>query len=388
MQKLRKQIKESFFNPILHFLPLLLFLVLDEFYGMDKAWKFSFPLALLLVFYVFYFYNRIFHWHLIFTFMYMGVGIVASLATLIPLPDFFQHLTDKLVVLLFVGLSLIFKKQIQQNVLRIVSRIIPMSNNFDELFRVLWGLLLVLSGYVFFALVITFFANSATATPYLNLLRWVYLGVLFFLTVYEILRVQLIRAKLLREEWWPIVNENGKIIGSIQHLTSLNDEKKYMHPIVRVMLIDKGLVFLQKRATDNLVFGGLWDTAVSNHLVVDETIEQCIERTARERYGLENFKYMHLSNYVQEAKNEHHYAFLFVSCQLAEVKPNPTFVENTKWWTQQQIEENLESGIFSENFKVEYDLVKRSGLLESGKCECKCKLKEVIYEQPNQRKTV
>jgi hypothetical protein len=148
MQKLRKQIKESFFNPILHFLPILLFLVLDEFYGMDKAWKFSFPLALLLVFYVFYFYNRIFSWHLIFTFMYMGIGVVASLATLIPLPDFFLQLTDKLVVLLFVGLSLIFKKQIQKSVIRFVSRLIPMSNNFDELFRVLWGHLFVLSGNV------------------------------------------------------------------------------------------------------------------------------------------------------------------------------------------------------------------------------------------------
>ncbi len=127
--------------------------------------------------------------------------------------------------------------------------------------------------------------------------------------------MQIIRAKLLREEWWPIVNENGKIIGSIQHLTSLNDEKKYMHPIVRVMLIDKGLVFLQKRAANNLVFGGLWDTAVSNHLIVGETLEQCIERTANERYGLEKFRYMHLSNYVHETTNEHHYAFLF--CKLS-----------------------------------------------------------------------
>jgi hypothetical protein len=45
-------------------------------------------------------------------------------------------------------------------------------------------------------------------------------------------------------------------------------------------------------------------------------------------------------------------------------------------------------GYFFRKFKVEYDLLKRSGLLESGKCECKCKLKEVIFEQPNQRKTV
>ncbi|HZK69490.1 MAG TPA: hypothetical protein VFC36_07850, partial [Paludibacter sp.] len=80
---------------------------------------------------------------------------------------------------------------------------------------------------------------------------------------------------------------------------------------------------------------------------------------------------------------EHQYAFLFVSCQLTEINPNPTFIELTKWWTQQQIEENLDKAIFTENFKIEYDLLQRSGLLETGKCQCNCKLKEVIYQQPS-----
>jgi hypothetical protein len=57
------------------------------------------------------------------------------------------------------------------------------------------------------------------------------------------------------------------------------------------------------------------------------------------------------------------------------------FIDQTKWWTQQQIEDNLDAGIFTENFKIEYDLLKRSGLLETGKCECSCKLKDTIYKQ-------
>jgi hypothetical protein len=58
--------------------------------------------------------------------------------------------------------------------------------------------------------------------------------------------------------------------------------------------------------------------------------------------------------------------------------------EQLKWWTQHQIEENLESGIFSENFKIEYDLLLRSGLIETGKCNCNCKLKQAISDQANQ----
>lgn len=381
MKKLKKQIKESFFNPILHFLPLFTFLVIDEYFGIDMAWKLSFPIALTLLVYIFFALSWIFTWHLLFTAFYLIVGILTGLISLIELPQYIHNLEGEFIVLLFFALALIFRKQFQKSVLRIMHRLMPMTNNFDELFRVIWLFSGVLAVYIAGTLLIQHFVSVDTDYNFMLLTRTLYVGVLCFLVVYEIMRVIVIRSNLSREEWWPIVNEHGKIIGRIQHSVSLLDEKKYTHPIVRVLIIDKGLIFLQKRATSNVVFGGLWDTAISNHLTVGETIEQCVERTARERYSLNNFRYMHLSNYTIENKYEQHYAFLFVSCQLATVQPNPKFVERTKWWTQQQIEENLDSGIFTENFKTEYDLLKRSGLLESGKCECKCRLKEVIYEQ-------
>ena len=90
---------------------------------------------------------------------------------------------------------------------------------------------------------------------------------------------------------------------------------------------------------------------------------------------------MYLSNYTVEVKNEKQYAFLFVSCLQAEYKFNNENLEQTKWWTQRQIEDNLKEGVFSENFKVEFDLLQRSGLLETGKCECSCKMRDIIYQQ-------
>ena len=90
---------------------------------------------------------------------------------------------------------------------------------------------------------------------------------------------------------------------------------------------------------------------------------------------------MYLSNYSVEGKNEKQYAFLFVSCLQTEYRLSPSTLEQTKWWTQRQIEDNLNDGIFSENFKMEYDLLQRSGLLETGKCECNCRMRDVIYQQ-------
>jgi len=380
MKKLRKQIKESFFNPIFHFFPLLIFLVLEEFLGMSTAWNIAFPAALVLLVYVFFAHKRIFIWHLVFTLLFIGISALAMLQFLVPLPVFIQPLVYKFIVFFFVLFLILFRKRIETKVFGMMSKLIPMSNNFNELYRVVWaifiGLLLYISSFLFLH---NYYIESGSW--YCELLKSTYVAIAVLLIVYELLRVQIIRTKLVLEEWWPIVTENGKIIGSIEHTTSLLDKKKYIHPIVRVMMIDKTMVFLQKNSTDDLLAPRLWDTPISNHVRMGESIDQSVERSALERYGLSNFKYIYLSTYTHENLLEQHYAFLFVSCQNFDQSIVSTANLQTKWWTQQQIEENLKAGIFSDNFKIEFDLLKRSGLLESGKCECSCKLKEVIYQQ-------
>ncbi len=379
MKKLRKQIKESFFNPVFHLLALVFFIVIDEFFGLNVAWKIAFPVALISVFYVYYVYNQIFTWHLFFTLIFMAVGLLSSIAYYFPLPSYLIEIETKAIILLLLSLLLVFRHQIQKIILQRMPKLLPMSNNFNELFRVVWALFILLLFYIGVYLLLQFLEGEKIIL-YFQLLQALFVGVIIFLAIYEIIRVQIIRANLIKEEWWPIVSDQGKIIGSIQYLTSLYDECKYLHPIIRVILIDKGMIFLQKRLESDKIFPGLWDTAISNHLRMNENIEQCIERTAKEQYDLEEFKYMYLSNYVSETTNEKHYAFLFVSCQQAELISNTTINKNTKWWTTQQIEENLESGIFSCNFKIEYELLKRSGLLETGKCNCNCRLKETIHQ--------
>lgn len=379
MEKLRKQIKESFFNPILHFLPLIIFLIVDDFYGMSVAWKISFPVTLVLLVYVYFAYNRIFTWHLIFTVIYLLVSLLANFEMFLPVSLVNRELVYEVVLISFLLIFILFRKPIQKIFRKFISSLIPMSNNFEELYRVIWVFFFVLLFYIAGFLIIQIIDKDAVV--YEHLLQAIYVGVVIFMVFFEMLRVQIVRAKLLREEWWPIVNDQGKIIGSVQHLTSLNDETKYMHPIVRVLIIDKAMILMQKRSPESLVSPGMWDTVISNHVKMGETIEQCVDRTAAERYSLSNFKYMYLSNYTIETHNESHYAFLFVSCQQTELKLNMTFADQLKWWTVQQIDQDLQTGIFSDNFKVEYDLLKRSGLLETGKCECNCRLKEAIYQQ-------
>ena len=120
MQTLRKQIKESFFNPVLHLLPLLIFLAVDDFYGMSMGWKISFPIALVLLIYVYFVYNRIFTWHLIFTALFVAIGILAGLETLLPFRLVNNELIYEVVVLSSMFIFLVFRKQIQKRITAII----------------------------------------------------------------------------------------------------------------------------------------------------------------------------------------------------------------------------------------------------------------------------
>jgi len=377
MKALRKQINESFFNPILHFLPLMVFMVVNDFWGIKTAWLVTLPVNLILLIYIHFFYRKIIDWFVFSSLIVFFTGGIISIVPVDKLPKIIGNTALENLVLFVFVLSLIFRKRIETFIYSLERKLPPMINNLNELFR----MIKILSVLIFFYISINtllFVLPVPQPENALNFVHDAYLTVFFFVIFYELIRVTIIRVHLLKEEWWPILNENGKMIGSIHSKTSLQEEKKYIHPVIRVMLIENNRIFLQKRCRQDPFFPGYWDTAISNHVKVNETVEQCISRTVNERYGIKTLKPIFLSNYTHETPDEYHYAFLFVACKLPEFELNPEYIDSAKWWTVKQIEDNTTTGIFTENFLTEFEVVKRSGLLEPGSCDCKCSLKETV----------
>ena len=377
MKRLRKQINETFFNPVIHFLPLIVFLVVNDFWDLKTAWVATLPVVFILFLYIFFFYRKIVQWFVFSVFVVFVVGSFISFFPVEKLPFPIGDVALESAVLIFFILSLIFRSYIEAMLNRRKSKLPPMVNNLNEMFRMLWMLGAVIFIYIH-AYLLAASLQVSNLEYTLKFIHDAYLVLFLFVVFYELIRVTLIRVKLLREEWWPILNEKGKMIGSIHNKTSLSDPTKYIHPIIRVMLIEDNRIFLQKRCQQDLVYPGYWDTALSNHVKVNETVEQCISRTANERYGIKDLKPIFLSNYMHETDFEYHYAFLFVACKLPELEHNKDYIDHAKWWTVQQIEDNLSTDIFTENFLSEFELVKRSGLLDTGRCDCECRLKETI----------
>lgn len=377
MDKLRKQIKESFFNPIYHFFPLIVFLIVDNVAGRNWAWSIAIPLFLIFTICLFIAYNQLFVWYFFSAFIFLAVSLSAFFTFLSEKWLFLSPIIDDLVCWLFLGLSLLFRSFIEKKINARTPKFLPMKNNFEEYFNFIQSLFLIIAGYLLFYFIIYQFP-TIKENFYLELLQVIYIGAIVFLLAFEFCRVQIVRHKLLKEEWWPIVNEQGKIVGNVQPLVSLKIEKKYMHPIIRILFLKENMIFLQKNCENDLIFPCLWDAAISNHIRTGETIEDCIERTAEEKYGLKDLKPFFLSNYIHRTENEQHYAFLFIVCNVNNIEPNYQKINQTKWWTLQQIEENLSAGIFTQNFIIEYNLLQRSGVFENKICNCECKLKELF----------
>ncbi len=377
-QMLKKYISESFFNPILHVLPILAFLLAEDFYGVTKAWIISFPLAILMVGYVLLLYKSILPWYLVSVTVYFIVGVIVTFILLNDVPLPYHVVMGELVALGFMLLLLIFKKLIYKLVVSISSKKLSMENNLNELIRTTntFSVLFALFSLTYVCVYLFVFNQKSVA---LTFIYQIYTTLIIMVSLYETIRVMAVRGNLLKEEWLPIVNEYGQEIGSTNYQTSMgNDRQKYLHPVVRVIVLEGNRIFLKKNSCKDDVYPDQWDNAVCAHVRLKETVEDCLKRATAETCGMTDINSVFLANYRIENSCEHQFVHLYISCCSTEGKLAVETKSQVKWWTIQQINAELESGIFTQNFLKEYELLIRSGLIDTGRCQCDCKLRDEI----------
>lgn len=374
MQSLKKQISESFYNPILYFLPTLVFIVVDDFWGLNNAWKISFPVAFALVFYVYFQYRRMFIWHGVLAVGYLIVGLLSTIASEI-LPVF--GYVDELVFFILLTIMIFQKKSLGKIAYKTLPHELPLSNNENELFRVAKILMMITLFYLLVALVLEAL-NAPDQERLLNIVKYCYAFGIGFIGIFETIRVFIVRNRLMNEDWLPVVDEEGKVTGSVQYQPGTESESRLMHPVVRLYFIENGKIFLQQRNPNDSSEPLHWDASLSRQVRMSESIIMALKKFTRKLYQIEPLKYLFLTNYIYHGKFSNQYIYLFVLCKSDGIQPQEGEVYLTKWWTQKQIEAELGAGVFTERFEKEYEYLKRSGLLEQDGCDCDCALKQMI----------
>lgn len=155
-------------------------------------------------------------------------------------------------------------------------------------------------------------------------------------------------------EMFPIVDENGNILGSMTR-GHAHDGSKILHPVVHLHVFNsKGELYLQHRPEWKDIQPDKWDTAVGGHVDLGESVEQALKREVKEELGITDFTPESLGHYVFESKREKELVYVHRCIYDGEIHPSKDELNGGRFWTPQEIADNIGKGVFTPNFESEY----------------------------------
>ena len=198
---------------------------------------------------------------------------------------------------------------------------------------------------------------------YMSKEAWAFIsGGLFYIlfgvyVVYEFIRAKYKLKGYAKEEWVPLVDDKGKVIGKATR-KAVHSDKTLLHPVVHLHVINKnGDVYLQKRPMHKDTQPGKWDTAVGGHVGLGENIETALRREVKEEIGIEIPNANSFAQYVWKSEVESELVFSFISLFEGPVFPDKDEVDEGRFWSQKEISINLGKGVFTPNFEHEYNML-------------------------------
>ena len=160
-----------------------------------------------------------------------------------------------------------------------------------------------------------------------------------------------------KNELFPIVDTEGNVIGSILRAEAHNGSK-ILHPVVHLHVFNsKGELFLQHRPAWKDIQPDKWDTACGGHIDYGESVDKALQREVKEELGMTDYEPKFIKRYVFESQREKEMVNVFYTVYDGKVSPSEGELDGGRFWTINEINDNLGNGTFTPNFENEYNTI-------------------------------
>lgn len=160
-------------------------------------------------------------------------------------------------------------------------------------------------------------------------------------------------------ELFPEVNENGEVIGSMTRKEAHSGTKR-LHAVVHLHVFNsKGELYLQQRAAWKDIQPNKWDTACGGHIDYGEPVEVALGREVSEEIGIAEGSYKPelLMRYIYESEIEREMVYVFSTTYDGPVHPSETELSDGRFWSLDEIRENIGNEVFTPMFEQEILLI-------------------------------
>lgn len=160
-------------------------------------------------------------------------------------------------------------------------------------------------------------------------------------------------------EYFEIVDDKDRVIGRAPR-SQCHGDPSLVHRVAHVIVVNAtGELLLQKRSPRKDIQPGKWDTSVGGHLNAGEDYEAAAYREMKEELGIENtdIKFLYAYPLRNEIESENVRTYL---CRYdeKEISFDPEEITEIRFWSMDEVEQNLGSGLFTPNFEEEFEFYK------------------------------
>jgi len=353
----RKTILKNF---TIGFLPLLVFIIADEFFGLTIGLITAIAFGILETVLT-YLKNKVIDRFILFD---TGLILTLGMVSLILQNDIFFKVKPGLIGFILVALLGITAFSDNPIMLKLSNRYLKgielSSQQVEMMQKMMRRMFYVFSVHTILVFYAAFFLSKEAWAFISGGLFYIIIG---FMMGFEFLCSMRQRHQLeksyAKEEWFDVTTPQGKIIGKAQR-SAVHGNPDLLHPVIHVHIMNAASeIYLQKRNTNKEVQPDKWDTAIGGHVMSGETIDHALKREAEEELGLSMGEFQPLFRYVMRNNFESELVHGFLLEDEGPFYPNPREISEARFWSVKEIENNIGKDIFTPNFEKEFELLKK-----------------------------